>query len=171
MRRFSLMLLCLVIVACGTPKRATPPATWIIPAGPGEWAIVDQEILLETLTKDRLVLPYGAASAGRSLKHDSDHGGAKDVVRYQVVFKPDPLAAGDRLGLELLAFQVVHADGSITEQPAHGHVIDNSDNQIGFRAALSLIHQKQLAIPAHATATVVFDQPVTVRTHESRCKN
>ena len=166
MRRFSLMCLCLLVVACGTHERATPPppATWIIPAGPGEWAIVDQELRLETITQERLVLPYGAASAGRSLKLDSDHTNAKDVVRYQVVFKPDPLAAGDRLGLELIAFQVVHADGSITEQPAHGHVIDNSDNQTGFRAALSSSNQKQLAVPAHATAKVVFDQPLTVHT-------
>lgn len=166
MRRFFLLCLCLLVVACGTYERATPPppATWIIPAGPGEWAIIDQELPLETIIQARLVLPYGAASAGRSLKHDSDHGTAKDVVRYQVVFKPDPLAAGDRLGLELLAFQVVHADGSITEQPAHGHVIDNSDNLTGFRAALSPASQKQLAIPAHATATVIFDQPVTVQT-------
>ncbi len=166
MRRFSLMSLCLFIIACGTNERATPqpPASWIIPAGPGEWAIVAQELPLETITQARLVLPYGPASAGRSLKLDSDHTNAKDVVRYQVVFKPDPLAAGDRLGLELIAFQVVHADGSITEQPAHGHVIDNSDNQTGFRAALSIANQKQLAVPAHATATVIFDQPVTVRT-------
>ena len=166
MRRYSLLSVCLFIVACGSNERATPqpPATWIIPAGPGEWAIVDQELPLETITQTRLILPYGAASSGRSLKLDSDFSNAKDVVRYQVVFKPDPLSAGDRLGLELLAFQVVHADGSITEQPAQGHVIDNSDHQTGFRAALSLVNQKQLAVPAHATATVVFHQPVTVRT-------
>ena len=166
MRRSILLSLCLLAVACGSTQRASPPppATWVIPAGPGEWAIVDHEMPLESLSGPRVVLPYGAASAGRALKHDESSGDAKDVVRYQVVFKPDPLAAGDRLGLDLVAFQVVHADGTITETPAHGHVIDNSDRGIGFRAVLSSGTPKQLVIPAQATATVVFDQPVTVRT-------
>jgi len=81
-----------------------------------------------------------------------------------VVFKPDPLAAGDRCGLELLAFQVVHLDGSITEVPAKGHLVDNSDQGLGFRAQLSVTNRKQLVIPASATGTVMFAEPITVRT-------
>jgi hypothetical protein len=136
----------------------------VIPAGPGEWAIIERELPLETLTQPKLILPYGAASTGRSLKRDQESGDPKDVVRYQVVFKPDPLAAGDRCGLELIAFQVVHLDGSVTEVPAKGHLVDNSDKGLGFRAQLSVTDRKQLVIPANATGTVMFDQPVTVRT-------
>jgi len=136
----------------------------VIPAGPGEWAIVERELPLESLTQPRLILPYGAASTGRALKRDEDFSSPKDVIRYQVVFKPDPLAAGDRCGLELLAFQVVHADGTITEVPAKGHLNDNSDHGNGFRAQLSVTNRKQLVIPANATGTVVFAEPVTVQT-------
>ncbi len=165
MRHSFILMICLTMAACGSSQRATPqpPATWTIPAGPGEWAIVERERPLESLGIPRLILPYGAASMGRALKNEEGVSSGQDVVRYQVVFKPDPLAAGDRCALELLAFQVVHADGSIRETPAKGHVVDNSDRGTGFRAVLSTMSPSQLVIPAHATATVVFEEPVTVR--------
>lgn len=166
MRLSTLPFLCLLLIACGTSERAVqqPPATWVIPAGAGEWAIVERELPLESLTQPRLILPYGAASTGRGLKRDQDSTDPKDVLRYQVVFRPDPLAAGDRCGLELLVFQVVHMDGSVTEVPAKGHLVDNSDHGVGFRAQLSATNRKQLVIPANATGTVMFAEPITVRT-------
>jgi hypothetical protein len=62
------------------------------------------------------------------------------------------------------SFQVVHADGTITETPAHGHVVDNSDRKDGLRAELSPADRKVLAIPAGATATTMFDQAISVST-------
>jgi hypothetical protein len=62
----------------------------IIPAGPGEWVIVEKEIPLESLATGRLVLPYGAGSTGRALKQDGEK--PKQVLRYQIVFAADPLA-------------------------------------------------------------------------------
>jgi len=166
MRCVLLIPLALAVVGCGSVQRSTPqpPAVLTIPTGPGEWVIVEREIPLESITTGRLVLPYGAGSTGRGLKQDSDLHDPKDVLRYQIVFTADPLAAGDRCTLAMSSFQVVHADGSITEAPAHGHVVDNSDHKDGMRADLSQTNRKQLVIPAGATATVMFDQSVSVPT-------
>jgi hypothetical protein len=166
--RYRLSLACLIfsLLGCGSVERAKPqpPAVLTIPSGPGEMVIVEREIALESLTSGRLVLPYGAGSTGRALKHDSDLQDPKLVIRYQILFAADPLAPGDRCGLSMISFQVVHADGSITEVPAHGHVIDSSDRREGLRAELSLSNRKQLVIPANATATVHFDHAVSVST-------
>lgn len=158
--------LTIALFGCGAVERAKPqpPAVLTIPSGPGEMVIVEREIALESLTSGRLVLPYGAGSTGRALKQDADHQDPKLVVRYQILFAADPLAAGDRCGLNMISFQVVHADGSITEAPARGHVVDNSDRREGFRAELSTINRKLLVIPANATATAHFADPVTIST-------
>lgn len=167
MRHLFVLIGLIFIVGCGgTVQRATPPppAVLTIPPGPGEWVIVEHEILLESLGSGRLVLPYGAGSSGRALKQDTEQHDPKQAVRYQIVFAADPLAAGDRCALSMMSFQVVHADGSIVEAPARGHVIDNSDRKIGLRAALSTSDRKQLAIPAGATAITMFDQAISVST-------
>lgn len=169
MRHVLVSLTGLVAIGCGgcaTAQRATPPppAVFTIPSGPGEWVIVEREVLLESLTTGRLVLPYGAGSTGRALKQDAQSNDAKQVVRYQIVFAADPLAAGDRCTLTMISFQVVRADGSITESPARGRVVDNSDGKDGFRAELSATDRKQLAIPSGATAVTMFEKPVTVST-------
>ncbi len=165
MRRVVVSLFALLALGCGSVQRSTPPpAVLNIPVGPGEWAIVEQEIPLESLTTGRLVLPYGAGSTGRALKQDLEDNDPKQVIRYQIVFAADPLAIGDRCALSMKSFQVVRADGSIIEAPAHGHVVDNSDNKEGFRADLSTSNRKQLVIPKGATATVHFSQSVSVPT-------
>ncbi|MBA3698243.1 MAG: hypothetical protein H0W78_05275 [Planctomycetes bacterium] len=166
MRTLPLALLCLVATGCGNVHRATPqpPAVLNIPPGPGEWVIVERELPLESLTAGRLTLPYGAGSTGRALKHDSEQNDPKHVVRYQIVFAADPLAAGDRCELSMISFQIVHADGSITESPAKGHVVDNSDRREGFRAELSTANRKQLAIPGGATATTHFAEAISLPT-------
>ena len=166
MRHALVSLFALVAIGCANAQRSTPspPATLTIPSGPGEWVIVEREIPLETLSTGRLVLPYGAGSTGRALSRDEGGNDAKQVTRYQIVFAADPLAAGDRCALSMVSFQVVHADGSISETPVQGYVIDNSDRQEGFRAALSIADRKQLVIPAGATATTMFDKPVTIST-------
>jgi hypothetical protein len=166
MRHLSVLLLALVVAGCGSAQRASPPppAVLNIPPGPGEWVIVEREIPLESLASGRLVLPYGAGSTGRGLKQDTEQHDPKQVVRYQIAFTADPLAAGDRCALTMTGFQVVHADGSITEAPARGHVVDNSDRKDGFRAELSQADRKQFVIPAGATAVAMFDQAVSVPT-------
>jgi hypothetical protein len=166
MRYVVLIPLVLALVGCGSVQRATPPppAVLNIPVGPGEWVIVEREIALESLTTGWLVLPYGAGSTGRGLKQDSDLYDPKQVLRFQVVFRADPLAAGDRCGLTVTSFQVVHADGSINEAPAKGHVVDNSDHKEGMRADLSQTNRKQLVIPKGATATVHFAESLSVPT-------
>lgn len=166
MRCVVLIPLVLIIVGCGSVQRSKPqpPAVLTIPTGPGEWVIVEREIPLESITTGRLVLPYGAGSTGRGLKQDSELHDPKQVLRYQIVFTADPLAAGDRCALTMTSFQVVHADGSITEAPAHGHVVDNSDHNDGFRADLSASTPRHLVIPSGATATALFDQSVSVPT-------
>jgi hypothetical protein len=136
----------------------------VIPAGAAEWVFVERELPLEAIDPKRLVLPYGAGSTGRSLKRDSGLHDPKTVIRYQVVCTADILTADDRCALQIISFQVVFLDNSIIEVPARGTVIDNSDNRPGFRVELSIHNNKQLVIPAHATATVLFDQPVEVRT-------
>ena len=158
--------LAITLLGCGTVERAKPqpPAVLTIASGPGEMVIAEREIALESLTSGRLVLPYGAGSTGRALKQDSDLQDPKLVIRYQILFAADPLAPGDRCGLSMISFQVVHADGSITEAPARGHVVDNSDRREGFRAELSPANRKLLVIPANATATAHFTEPVTVST-------
>ena len=165
MHRILVSLFALAALGCCTAQRATPPppAVLTIPAGPGEWVIVEREVPLESLTTGRLVLPYGAGSTGRALKQDGEQK-PKQVVRYQIVFAADPLAPGDRCALSMQSFQVVHADGSITEAPARGHVVDNSDRKDGLRAELSASDRKILAIPAGATATTMFDQTISVST-------
>jgi hypothetical protein len=166
MRHMPVLVAVLFLAGCGTVQRASspPPAVLTIPPGPGEWVIVEREIPLDTLTTGRVVLPYGAGSSGRALKQDSDLHDPKQVVRYQIVFAADPLAAGDRCALSMTSFQVVHADGSITEARAHGHVVDNSDRKEGFRSDLSVTDHKRLVIPAGATATTMFEQAISVST-------
>lgn len=166
MRRLSALVAIFLITACGSVQRASqpPPAVLTIPPGPGEWVIVEREIPLESLKTGQLVLPYGAGSSGRALKQDTQEHDPKQVVRYQIVFAADPLAAGDRCALNMMSFQVVHADGSIVETPARGHVVDNSDRKDGFRATLSLTDRKQLVIPAGATAVAMFDQAISIST-------
>jgi hypothetical protein len=166
MRSVLLIPLVFALVGCGSVQRSTPPppAVLNVPIGPGEWVIVEREIPLESLTTGRLVLPYGAGSAGRGLKQDTDLHDPKEVLRYQIVFTADPLAAGDRCALTMTSFQVVHADGSIHEAPAKGHVVDNSDHKEGFRADLSQTNRKQFVIPTGATATVHFAESVSVST-------
>ncbi len=166
MRCVVLIPLTLAIIGCGSVQRSTPqpPAVLTIPTGPGEWVIVEREIPLESITTGRLILPYGAGSTGRGLKQDSDVHDPKQVLRYQIVFTADPLAAGDRCALTMTSFQVVHGDGSITETPAQGHVVDNSDHKDGFRADLSQSTPRRLVIPTGATATAQFDQSVSVPT-------
>lgn len=168
MRHALVSLFALVAIGCGSGQRPpAPPTVLTIPRGPGEWVIVEREIALESLTTGRLVLPYGAGSTGRALKHQAgQERDSRGAIRYQIVFAADPLAAGDRCVLRMSSFQVVHADGSITETPAHGHVIDNSDRKDGFRAELSANDRKQLVIPSGATATAMFEQPVTVSTRQ-----
>ncbi len=164
MRHLFMSLVALLAVGCGTTQRTSPPqpAVLTIPSGPGEWVIAEREIALESLTSGRLVLPYGAGSTGRALKQDSEQAGSKLVVRYQIIFAADPLAAGDRCALTMISFQVVHGDGSLTEVPARGHVVDNSDRKEGFRAELSTA--KRLVIPAGATAITHFDQAISIST-------
>ena len=166
MRYALVSLFTIVALGCGSVQRSSPPppAVLNIPVGPGEWVIVEREIPLESLTTGRLVLPYGAGSTGRALKQDTEESDLKQVIRYQIVFTADPLAAGDRCGLTMTSFQVVHADGSIIEAPAHGHVVDNSDHKDGFRADLSASNRKQFVIPKGATATVHFTTSVSVPT-------
>lgn len=166
MRYVVVIPLVLAILGCGSVQRATPPppAVLNIPVGPGEWVIVEREISLESITTGRLVLPYGAGSTGRGLKQESELHDPKEVLRYQIVFAADPLAAGDRCALTMTSFQVVHADGSIIEAPAKGHVVDNSDRKEGFRADLSQTNRKQFVIPTGATATVHFAESVSIPT-------
>ena len=166
MRYPLLSIFTLVAVGCGSVQRLSPPppAVLNIPVGPGEWVIVEREIPLESLTTGRLVLPYGAGSTGRALKQDAEGSDPKQVIRYQIVFAADPLAAGNRCAVTMTSFQVVHADGSIIEAPAHGHVVDNSDHKDGFRADLSASNRKQLVLPKDATATVHFTTSVSVPT-------
>jgi hypothetical protein len=169
MRHLFMSFVALLAVGCGTTQRANPPppAVLTIPSGPGEWVIAEREIPLESLTSGRLVLPYGAGSIGRALKQDSEHADPKLVVRYQILFAADPLAAGDRCALTMINFQVVHADGSITEVPARGHVVDNSDGKDGLRVELSSASPsspKQLVIPAGATAITQFAQAISFST-------
>ncbi len=170
MFRFMLCVLIFLLCACGktvqtpTPTPTpTPPSTQTIPAGPGEWVFVEKEIPLETINTQHFVLPYGAGSTGRSLKRDDSLHDPKMVIRYQVVAQVELLTAHDRCNLQISALQAVHLNGAITEFPVTGHVIDNSDDQRGFRVELSLINNKQLVIPAHSNATVVFDHPVTIQ--------
>jgi hypothetical protein len=162
MRHLPLLLIGLLLMGCGSgdPARVPPVDDRIIPAGPAEWVIVEQELPLDSLGVPRVVLPYGPASVGRKL--ETGTSASTDVVRRQVALKPDPLAPGDRCGMEVIAFVLVHADGSTVEVPASGHVVDNSDHREGFRTELSRIDRKRLVIPARATAVVVFDRPVTL---------
>ena len=166
MRHLLMLFAMLLAAGCGSVQHASPPppALLTIPPGPGEWVIVEREIPLESLGTGRLVLPYGAGSSGRALKQDTDQHDPKQVVRYQIVFTADPLAAGDRCALTMASFQVVHADGSVVETPAHGHVVDNSDRKEGFRATLSATDRKKLVIPAGATAVAMFDQAISLST-------
>jgi hypothetical protein len=164
-RHLPVLLALFLAAGCGGVQRASQsPAVLTIPPGPGEWVIVEREIPLETLSTGRLVLPYGASSSGRALMPDSSRHNPRQVIRYQIVFAADPLAAGDRCALAMTGFQVVHADGSFTEVPAHGHVVDNSDRKEGFRTELSKSDRKRLVIPAGATAVAMFDRAVSVST-------
>ncbi len=164
------MIACLLtmgalIIGCGKTVQTAqplPPESWVIPAGAAEWVFVERELPLEAIDPAQMILPYGAGSTGRSLKREKDSD-PKTVVRYQIVSTAEALTADDRCELIITGFQVVHLDGSITTIPASGYVIDNSDDRRGFRVELSLHNRKQLVIPAHATATVMFAEPVSVR--------
>ena len=163
---FAMFFLSALLWSCAATVQTAkplPPDTWTIPAGAGEWVFIERELPLESINPAQLILPYGAGSTGRSLKREKDSD-PKTVVRFQLACTVEVLTKDDRCALTIVSFQVVHLDGSITSTPASGYVTDNSDDRIGFRFELSIYNKKQLVIPAHATATVIFAEPVVVHT-------
>jgi hypothetical protein len=163
------MASCVLVSGCGKTERTVeaplppPPTSWVIPAGPAEWVFVERELPLEAINPAHMILPYGAGSTGRALKREKDSD-PKTVVRYQIVSTADVFNADERCALTIIGFQIVYLDGTVTTIPASGSVIDNSDNRSGFRVELSLTNRNQLVIPAHANATVMLAEPITVRT-------
>jgi hypothetical protein len=167
------VVLIIALSACGATKEtpAQPTAqptnqstahTNTIPAGPADWLVFDREFPLDLINAQQWIVPYGVASSGKKLKRDDRFSDKQSVVRYQVVCQVLALTKDDRLDVRIHEFQAVHLDNSITSYPASGYVIDNSDGRPGLRCEPSIAVRDQMVIPARATATVYFEQPITL---------
>lgn len=145
----------LLLSSCATTPQPAPGSQPLaqIPAGPGKWVKVKEEIPLDTLVGKRVVLPYGA----QGLAPGAD---AAQIVTYSIAFTADPFAANDRCAMTVVALIQTNGDGTTKEVPATGTVLDNSDSQSGFRIEFSKTNPQQLVIPANATASVIFAKPV-----------
>jgi hypothetical protein len=163
------VVLIIALNACGATKEtpAQPMAqptghTHTIPAGPADWLVFDREYPLDLINPQQWIVPYGVASNGKKLKRDDRFSDKQSVVRYQVVCQVLALTKDDRLDVRIHELQAVHLDNSITSYSASGYVIDNSDGRPGIRCEPSIAVRDQMVIPARATATVYFEQPITL---------
>lgn len=151
-------LLCLplalaLVFAASCADRQAPAQPQVIPAGKGNWVTVEEQLPLEGLVGKELSLPYRLVRAGST---------ATSAVQATAIFAATPLTPADRCGLELVRLRVTSADGSLSEVPAAGYVVDNSDGQRGFRVELSRNGEHPLVIPAGASAAVHFTQEVVL---------
>jgi hypothetical protein len=167
MSRLAAVLITALVLGAGC---ASPPAPervddLLIPAGHGHWVRIDEELDVETIARQRLLLPYGPPLGAGGARNEVPGaapaaGEGTDLIAYQIAAIAHPLEHDERCQLEVVGLVLVHRDGRNQELPAHGYVLDNSDGRRGFRLEASPVERTRVVIPAHATATVVFTADV-----------
>lgn len=150
-RHFPLALALALVASCADRPATVQPQ--VIPAGKGNWVTVEEEIPLDGLVGRELRLPYRLVRAGSM---------ATSAVQATAVFTATPLTPADRCGVELVRLRVTSPDGTSTDVPAAGYVVDNSDGRRGFRIELSRAGDHPLVIPAGASAAVHFTEEVVL---------
>ena len=125
-----------------------------IAEGAGTWVIFKDEIALDSVIGRPVDLPYATSGVVVS--------GSNAVAKIRLQFHATPLHPEDRCGLQLEKVIVITTDGHQHSAPASGYVTDNSDGMKGMRVEVSHDRDAGLVIPANATGTVIFAQPVQV---------
>ncbi len=148
-------MLAAVLGSCGrAPAGVAPEPQLTIAQGAGTWVIFQEEVALDNVIERSLEVPYATSGVVVS--------GSNAVTRIRLQLHATPLHPEDRCGLQLEKIIVVTTDGHEHSAPASGHVTDNSDGLNGMRVEVSRNSGAGLVIPASATGTVVFEQPVQV---------
>jgi hypothetical protein len=158
----------MALAACGDTVQRSDAPTVLIPAGHAHWVRVDDELDAQAIVNRRIILDYGPPLSAGGLRMEVPgappaEGAGSEVVAYRIAAVAHITDDESRCPLAVVALVLVRRDGQTSDLPAQGYVIDNSDGRKGFRLDVSPSDQRTVVIPAHATATVVFDANVVRR--------